>query len=113
MAEGDSPAHRQPQAHWETKQTQLQDMIQAELSGDEVADAVVTGSRPSAEAVPSNYLIHPFSPWAWEGVVIIPIWQGRKLRAMEGLACLCRDVAERRLELGILVPKVVHFTLPL
>lgn len=41
-----------------------------------------------------------------------PHLAGRKLRAMEGLACLCRDVAERRLELGILVPKVVHFTLP-
>lgn len=41
-----------------------------------------------------------------------PHLAGRKLRAMEGLACLCRDVAEQRLELGILVPKVVHFTLP-
>ena len=41
-----------------------------------------------------------------------PHLAGRKLRAMEGLACVCRDVAERRLELGILVPKAVHFTLP-
>ena len=34
------------------------------------------------------------------------------MRAVEGLACLSRDVAEWRLELGILVPKVVHFDLP-
>lgn len=41
-----------------------------------------------------------------------PHLAGRKLRAIEGLACLCRDVAEWRLELGILVPKAVHFDLP-
>lgn len=67
------PCSQTAQAHWETKQTQLQTRSRQSPSEDSKSlDAVVTGSRPSAETVPFSYLIYPFSRWFWREWLLFP-----------------------------------------